>query len=116
LLLGRDYLHSHSSGPVSLAGVARAACLSPYHFHRGFKQAFLLTPHAYLTGLRLDRARGLIESGSRVLEACLEVGFSSPSSFSRLFRSRYGLPPSAIRRKFARSGKKAPGDSGTIRP
>src|SRR6266542_3891830 len=38
LLIGREYLHSHSSGPVSLATVARTACLSPFHFHRGFTQ------------------------------------------------------------------------------
>jgi AraC family transcriptional regulator len=40
LLAGRDYLHSHLSGPVLLDAVARAACLSPFHFHRGFTQAF----------------------------------------------------------------------------
>lgn len=45
-LIGREYLHSHSSGPVSLAAVARAAALSPYHFHRGFTQAFQQTPHS----------------------------------------------------------------------
>jgi AraC-like DNA-binding protein len=107
LLRGREYLHSHSSGAVSLAVVARTACLSPFHFHRGFTQAFQQTPHAYLTGLRLDRARRMLESGASALDACLETGFSSPSAFSRLFRSRYGEAPSAVRRKFARSGKNA---------
>jgi AraC-like DNA-binding protein len=106
LLAGREYLHSHSSGSVSLAAVARSACLSPFHFHRGFTQAFERTPHAYLTALRLERARGRIESGSTVLEACLDAGFSSPSAFTRLFRAHYGEAPSAVRRKFARSSKK----------
>jgi AraC-like DNA-binding protein len=114
LLVGRDYLHSHSSGPVSLAAVARAACLSRFHFHRGFTQAFQRTPHAYLTGLRLERARATIESGSSVLEACLDAGFSSPSAFTRLFRSHYGEAPSAVRRKFARSGKQRIAVSGTL--
>jgi AraC-like DNA-binding protein len=100
LRVGREYMHSHLSGPVSLGAVARAACLSPFHFHRGFTQAFQQTPHAYLTGLRLDRARAMIESGSKVLDACLGVGFSSPSAFSRLFRARYGEAPSAMRRKY----------------
>lgn len=104
LLVGREYMHSHSSGAVSLAAVARAACLSPYHFHRGFRQAFAVTPHRYLTGLRLERARLLVEGGSPVLEACVEVGFLSPSAFSRLFRARFGEAPSEVRRKFARSG------------
>lgn len=99
LLIGREYLHSHSSEPVSLAAAARAACLSPFHFHRGFTQAFAQTPHAYLTALRLVQARRSIESGSPVIDACVEVGFSSPSAFTRLFRSHFGRPPSAFRRK-----------------
>ena len=36
VLLVREYIHSHVSGPVSLFAVARAAYLSPFHFHRGF--------------------------------------------------------------------------------
>jgi AraC family transcriptional regulator len=107
LLTGREYIHSHSSGALSLGAVARAAALSPFHFHRAFTRAFQQTPRAYITGLRLERARGLIASGWRVLDACLEVGFSSPSAFCRLFQSVYGEVPSAVRRKFARSGKKA---------
>ncbi len=114
LLAGRDFLHSHSSGPVSLEAVARSACLSAFHFHRGFTQAFQRTPHAYLTGLRLERARRAMESGSTVLDACMDAGFSSPSAFSRLFRSNYGEAPSAVRRKFARSSKKPGGVGGTL--
>jgi AraC family transcriptional regulator len=106
LLIGREYIHSHGSGTLSLETVARAAGVSLFHFHRGFTQAFEQTPHAYLTGLRLERAYRMLGSGSSVIETSLDVGFSSPSTFSRLFRSRFGQAPSAIRRpKFARSEK-----------
>ena len=104
LLIGREYLHA-SAGPVSLASTARAACLSPFHFHRGFAKAFGRTPHAYLTALRLERARIALESGAHVLEACLAAGFESPSAFTRLFRANYASPPSAFRCKFARTGR-----------
>jgi AraC family transcriptional regulator len=114
VLLGREYIHSHVSGPISLFAVARAACLSPFHFHRGFATAFQQTPHAYITELRLERARGMIEAGMPVFESGLEVGFASASAFSRLFRSHYGEPPSAVRRKFARSGKKPKSESGKL--
>ena len=115
LLIGREFLHSQSSRPISLETVARTACLSPFHFHRGFAQAFQLTPHAYLTKLRLERARKLIESGVQVLDSCLEVGFASPSAFARLFRSHFGGTPTSVRKKFARSGKKVGGGSATLR-
>ncbi len=115
LLIGRDYIHSHYSESVSLANVARAASLSLFHFHRGFTLAFQETPHSYLTRLRLMQAREMIEKGSSVLDACVAVGFSSPSAFSRLFRARLGQSPSEVQRKFARSGKTALEISGTIR-
>lgn len=102
LLAGREYLHAHGSGPVSLADAARASCLSPFHFHRGFTRAFQMTPHAYLTALRLDRARLLLEGGAQVVEACVAVGFSSPSSFTKLFAARFGRVPSSVRRDVAR--------------
>ena len=104
LLRGREYLHSHTCQPVSLAAVSRAAGLSLFHFHRSFTLAFQQTPHTYLTRLRLSRARHLIEAGTSVLNACLEVGFSNPSAFARLFRLHYGELPSAVNRKLARSG------------
>jgi transcriptional regulator GlxA family with amidase domain len=63
LLIGREYMHSQSSGPLSLETVARAAAVSQFHFHRGFTQAFQQTPHAYITALRLDRARDMIALG-----------------------------------------------------
>jgi AraC-like DNA-binding protein len=94
---GREFLHSNMERPVSLESTAREACLSQYHFHRAFTQAFGKTPHTYLTEIRLARAYGLLRSGSAVLETCAEVGFNSASSFSRLFRGVYGVPPSKIR-------------------
>lgn len=98
LLIGREFLHAaEAESAVSLETAARTACLSAYHFHRGFAKAFGYTPHEYLTRLRLERARSMIEAGSQVLEAGVAVGFSSGSAFSRAFRARYGVTPGALR-------------------
>jgi len=92
----REYIHACADQQISLKEVAQEACLSRYHMHRAFTRVFSQTPHAYLTGLRLERAHALLKAGRRVTEACVEVGFSSLSSFSRLFRNRYGFPPSSV--------------------
>jgi len=93
---GQEFLHAVAGEEVGLAEVAREACLSPYHLHRAFTRAFGQTPHQYRTGLRLARARRLIEgSGMTVMEACAEVGFASAGSFTNLFRRTYGMAPSA---------------------
>lgn len=105
LLRGRDVLHGSLAEPVSLAVAARAACLSPFHFHRGFRAAFGRTPHAYLTRLRMEEALTQLRGGATAIQAGLAAGFLSSAAFCRAFRSEFGLPPSE-HRKIARSGKK----------
>jgi AraC family transcriptional regulator len=99
LLRGRDHLLSSLDQPVRLSEVARAACLSPSHFHRTFTRAFGETPQRYLTRHRLQRAGQLLRQNHlAVTEVCLESGFESLGSFSSLFRRHFGLSPSEFRR------------------
>jgi len=102
----RDFMHAHATRPLALAEIARAGCLSPHHFLRLFRALFGCTPHRYLTRLRIERACALLRSTDRtVTEVCLELGFESLGSFSRLFRREVGVPPASFRarcnRKFA---------------
>ncbi len=100
LLRGRDALLSSLDAKVALRDVARAACLSPYHFHRAFSRAFGLTPHQYLTRHRLERAAYLLRRSDRsVTEICFEAGFESPGSFSTLFRRHFGRSPREFRQQ-----------------
>jgi AraC family transcriptional regulator len=96
LQIAREYLHQSVDRRISLEEVSREACVSRYHLHRAFRRVFRLTPHAYVTALRLNRARSLLQSGRPVTDVALDVGFTSISAFTRLFRSRYGFPPSAV--------------------
>ena len=91
---GREFLHARADEGVTLAEVARASCLSPFHFHRSFREAFGVSPSRYVTGLRMERAKRLIMSGMPVTEASQSVGFESLGSFSASFRRRFGTPPS----------------------
>jgi len=97
VLRGRDYLLSQAAGRVTLAESARAACLSRFHFHRVFSQAFGMTPHQMLTRHRLERAAALLATGLPVTEVCLAAGFESLGSFSSLFRRHYGVSPRGYR-------------------
>ena len=109
----RDFMRYAYGRPVSLPDVAAHAKLSPYHFLRVYKQAYGETPHAFLTRLRIERAKTLLARGSHnVTEACFEVGFSSLGSFSALFAHRVGLSPSEYRR-YARLSISVPD---TVRP
>jgi AraC family transcriptional regulator len=96
----KDFIYASLSENITLEDMARAACLSPNHFLRSFKQVFGQSPHQYLTALRLEKARTLLTKTNRsVTDICMEVGFDSLGSFSWLFRRRLGLSPENYRKQ-----------------
>ena len=95
----RDLLHDRLEEPLTLVDLRLEADLSAWHLLRAFRDAFGETPHAYLTRLRLERAKELLTISSRpVTEVCFDVGFSSLGSFSALFGRQVGLSPAEFRR------------------
>jgi AraC family transcriptional regulator len=96
----RDYVESCFDQPLSVAAIARVACLSPYHFQRMFRQAFGKTPMQFLQARRLRAARRLLATTDRpITSICFDVGFESLGSFSWLFRREFGLSPRDFRRQ-----------------
>ena len=105
--LAKEYLHARLAEPLTLAQIAGVAMLSPHHFLRAFKQVFGVTPHAYLTQKRLERAQGLLmQTLHPISRICFEVGFESLGSFSTLFRRHVGMSPRAFRQTYAEPLKK----------
>lgn len=86
---------------LDLDRLAADAYLSRFHFARCFRETFGEPPHRYLQRRRIEAAQRLLETTDlSVTEICLEVGFSSLGSFSRLFAERVGAAPSRYRRRF----------------
>jgi AraC-like DNA-binding protein len=91
-------MYSSLDEEVPLDAIARVACLSPSHLLRTFKEVFGRSPHQYLTDLRVERAKALLErTDLTVTDVCLSVGYTSLGSFSRLFRRHVGLSPEQYR-------------------
>jgi len=108
LCQARDLL-AEDDANRSIADVARAVAISPFHFIRQFEAVFGVTPHQYRIRARLERAKLLLARGQHsVTDVCLEVGFSSLGSFSSLFARRIGASPSAYQRR-ARALVQVPG-------
>lgn len=98
LHFARDYIDSCFAERLSVARVARVACLSPFHFQRLFKSAFGVTPMRRLQARRLEEAKRLLATRNmEVSEVCSAIGFESLGSFSTLFRKRFGASPRAYR-------------------
>lgn len=85
---------------LNLDTIAAYAWMSTYHFLRCFKKKYGMTPHQYLTQIRVQKAKWLLtHTEQSITEVCAAVGFESLGSFSTMFRRYVGHPPSHYRRK-----------------
>ncbi|WP_232628840.1 bifunctional DNA-binding transcriptional regulator/O6-methylguanine-DNA methyltransferase Ada [Methylobacterium sp. Leaf118] len=82
----------------SLDALARAAGLSPFHFHRTFKAVTGVTPRAYGAAHRASRAADSLASGASVTDAVYAAGYGAPSRFYAGAAGRLGMAPSAYRK------------------
>jgi AraC family transcriptional regulator len=83
---------------LSLAYLASVACLSPFHFARAFKTAMGVSPHQYVSGRRLERAKDLVLVGAMPLsQIAASLGFSSQANFNRAFKAATGVTPTGYR-------------------
>lgn len=95
----RDLMDRQFGDDLTLDQIAAAAYMSKFHFVRKFAGQFGVTPSAYLSRRRIERAQDLLRFGNlTVTEVCHAVGFSSLGSFSTAFAERIGYSPSAYQR------------------
>jgi AraC-like DNA-binding protein len=105
LRAARDHADRHFAEPLDLEQLAAVARLSRWHFQRLFTATYGLSPAAYLSRRRIERAQDLLRATNlTVTEVCHAVGFSSLGSFSSRFRELTGETPSAFQRRYAASG------------
>lgn len=87
-----------SNAQFSLTSCAENFDIAPQTLRRKFKEATGQTLSAYLTSLRIDRAKTLlVQTQLDVSEICAQCGYVDLSSFIRLFRSETGVSPGKFR-------------------
>lgn len=93
--------------PPKLDALAAKLGVSPYHFHRQFKRALGMTPHAWATAQRAKRMRRALTDGdTSVTQAIYDAGFGSSSRFYEKADGLLGMTAQRF---------KAGGAGGTIR-
>jgi AraC-like DNA-binding protein len=97
----REYMHTHFEDDVSLSKLAGLVSLSPYYFARAFENETGLPPHAYLEGVRIQKAREFLDRGDTIVSTALAVGYSDQSHLTRRFKRFLGITPG----QYIRGGK-----------
>src|SRR5579875_1009840 len=90
---------------VRLEALADLVGLTTFQLIGAFRRAVGLTPHAYLTQIRLSMACRHLRRGVPIAEAAAVSGFYDQSALTRHFKRRYGITPS----QFARAAKERAG-------
>lgn len=93
-----EFIEHNYSQMISIDQLSEHVSLSKYHLIRRFSASTGLTPGAYLTRIRIEKAMELLRGTSLSIEAIAEqIGYSSGSYFIKAFRSLTGLTPGDFR-------------------
>jgi transcriptional regulator GlxA family with amidase domain len=89
-----DWIKENFSKPVKVEELARKAGLSVSAFHNHFRSMTAMSPLQFQKKMRLNEARRLmLAEHLDASKAAFEVGYESPSQFSREYSRQFGAPP-----------------------
>lgn len=88
------WLKDNYDKQLKVEGLARETGMSVSTFHHHFRSVTAMSPLQYQKWLRLHEARRLMLSENQdATTAALQVGYESPSQFSREYKRQFGAPP-----------------------
>ena len=89
-----DWLKTNYTRTLRIEDLAAHVQMSPSSLHQHFRQLTAMSPLQYQKWLRLNEARRLmLNENSDAASAAFEVGYESPSQFSREYARLFGTPP-----------------------
>jgi len=88
-----DYMESNDTETITLADLSKVSGLNKYTLLRSFTMQRGITPYQYLSTIRVNKAKRLLEAGVSPVEAAMQSGFTDQSHFTRFFKTFIGLTP-----------------------
>lgn len=89
-----EWLKANFTEPLRIEELANRIQMSPSSLHLHFRQLTAMSPLQYQKWLRLNEARRLmLNEGRDAASAAFQVGYESPSQFSREYSRLFGAPP-----------------------
>ena len=102
-----DKMRRRLGEPLRIAELARLAAMSERTFMRRFRAATGMSPADWITRMRVDRARELLEGTALSIDLiAVKVGLGTPATLRHHFRRKVGVGPSEYRRRFSRTARR----------
>ena len=96
----RELICRRFKNPPALQELAKTVGLQHTRLNQCFREVYGTTIFNYVKELRLTHAKNLLDQGRiNVTDAAFEVGYASPSHFSKVFKSQFGTDPSTYLRQ-----------------
>ncbi|MDC7231623.1 MAG: AraC family transcriptional regulator [Spirochaetales bacterium] len=94
-----DYIENNLDKNLTLEELADVSCFSRFHFARIFSALMGETLFQFIQRVRLEKAASRLAADPReaVINIAMDCGFANASSFSKSFKSQFGVSPSAWR-------------------
>lgn len=93
-----EYIHNNLENDLSVENLAEIAFMSPFHFHRIYRELAQETLNATIRRLRLQRAAvELIRSNQPIARIAKQAAYGSQEAFSRAFTRQFGETPTEYR-------------------
>jgi len=93
------YIDSHLDKELSLEKMSKIASISPFHFHRLFHAYLGETLNDYVKRLRLQRSFERLQySDTSITEIAMDLGYETPSAFTKMFNQIMGKSPRQYRK------------------
>lgn len=98
---GREYIELHYADMISIEGVAHHIGVERTHFSKRFQKEYGQSPMSYLTQLRMEEAKALLQKTDyKMSEIAHSVGFSDLPTFSKAFKKQTNQSPAQYRQHY----------------
>lgn len=95
-----NFIEANLDGDLHLDLISAQVNISPYHFHRIFKAVIHETVMEYVRSRRLSEAwREICRTDHRIIDVAVKYQFETQQSFTRAFKSYFGVTPGMARKK-----------------
>ena len=92
-----EYIQDQLHSDLTVAAIAAAVHVSPYHFSRLFKNSTGYSPHHYVIAARAKKAKELLASRTlSIAEIAHQVGFADQSHLTRHLKQQFGVTPGML--------------------